>query len=162
MSETPQHLAERLRDEGQKTEEFFQSLAPEELEKTLYSDGNCWKVRQLLAHFVATEVAIGVLIENILAGGSGAPENFDINAYNERKVMQLHNLSPRELQEQFTQRRQASVRLVQGMDLEDLQKIGRHPFLGVTTVEEIVKLLYRHIQIHQRDVRRLGKTSQTA
>jgi hypothetical protein len=156
MSETPQRLVERLRDEGQKTCDFFRSLTPEQLEQTLYSDGSQWKVGRLIAHFVSTEAGIAALIESILAGGSGVPDNFDIDAFNERQVDRLGTLSTPELVEQFDRFRQQTIALVEGMSESDLKKAGRHPFLGVTPVEEMIKLLYRHTQIHQRDVRRLG------
>ena len=45
--------------------------------------------------------------------------------------------------------------VVAHMTPEDLPKVGRHPFLGAAPLEDIIKLLYRHNQIHQRDVRRL-------
>jgi hypothetical protein len=63
-------------------------------------------------------------------------------------------LSPAELLAQFAERRQASVQLAAGLSAEDLQRTGRHPWLGVAAVEEILKMLYRHNQIHQRDIRR--------
>jgi len=43
---------------------------------------------------------------------------------------------------------------VETLNEEDLQKEGRHPFLGETTVEEMIKLVYRHNQIHYRDMRK--------
>ena len=80
MVETPEHLIERLRTEGEKTHEFFCRLTPDQWNLTLYTDVACWTIRQLLAHFVATEKAFSQLIEDILKGGSRAPEDFDINA----------------------------------------------------------------------------------
>ena len=35
----------------------------------------------------------------------------------------------------------------------DLQKAGRHAFLGITTLAEMIKMVYRHNQIHYRDLR---------
>ena len=155
MPETPARLVERLRNEGQKTEEFFCSLTAQQLEQKLYADGAQWSVRQLVAHFLTTEIGFLGLIENILAGGQGAAEDFDINAYNERHVGKLHDAPLEELLTRFAEQRQASIHLVEKMQPADLEKTGRHPFLGVTSLEEIIKLLYRHNQIHQRDVRKL-------
>ena len=154
MTDTPAFLAERLRAEGEKTLDFFRALSPEHWTLELYTDGSCWTVRQLLAHFVATEAGFQNLIENILSEGPGAPEDFDINRYNERKVASLQEFSVSNLLAQFAEGRRGSIRLVEGMHAEDLLRTGRHPFLGVVPLEEIVKLLYRHNQIHQRDVRR--------
>jgi hypothetical protein len=154
VAETPERLVERLRSEGQRTLEFFSSLSPEHWQVQLYSDGTQWKARQLLAHFVATEAAFRRLIENILAGGSGTPEDFDIDAFNERRVAELHEASIEELLEKFNASRHTTIALVAQMSEADLSRSGRHPFLGITTLEEITKLLYRHNQIHQRDAKR--------
>lgn len=155
MPETPERLAERLRDEGQKTAAFFHSLTPQQLDRQLYADGSQWSVRQLLAHFVATERGFFSLLENILAGGSGAAQDFEIDAYNERRVAALHDTSFADLLYAFAAQRQATVELVQRMALDDLSRLGRHPFLGIAPLEDILKLIYRHNQIHQRDVRKL-------
>ena len=62
MSETPERLASRLAEEGQKTQQFFLELTPVQWERTLYTDGAQWTVGQVLAHFVITEVGIRSLI----------------------------------------------------------------------------------------------------
>ena len=154
MPDTPDFLVERMRAEGEKTVEFFTAIPADGWEQTIYTDGSCWAVRQVLAHFVSTEDAFGRLIENILAGGAGAPEDFDINAYNERKVASLQDVTPPELLLQFQHLRQRNIEMVSKMTQPDLTRRGRHPFLGETELVEIIKLLYRHNQIHQRDIRK--------
>jgi hypothetical protein len=161
MADTPKHLADRLTQEGQRTVEFFRALTPEQLQVELYSEGSIWAARQVLAHFVATESGILHLIEDILAGGNGASEDFDIDRFNERSVSKLKDAAVEELLLKFEQHRATSAVRVASMTVDDLQKIGRHPFLGPTTVEEIIKMLYRHNQIHQRDIRKLVNASAT-
>jgi hypothetical protein len=155
MPETPERLAERLHDEGQKTAAFFHSLTPRQLEQQLYADGSQWSVRQLLAHFITAERGFYALLEDILAGGPGAAQDFDINTYNESQVAALQQASLVDLLYQFSVQRLATVELVQRMAIDDLSRMGRHPFLGVAPLEDMLKLIYRHNQIHQRDVRKL-------
>lgn len=154
MPDTPAFLVERLKAEGAKTTDFFKALTQEQWETEIYTDGSCWSVHQVLAHFVSSESAYGRLIENILAGGTGAPEDFDIDAYNERKVASIRDVPAQALIVQFTEFRARNVGLVANMTQDDLAIQARHPFLGVTEMAEIIKLLYRHNQIHQRDVRK--------
>ena len=154
MAETPERLVERLNGDGFKTLEFFGRLSPGQMECSVYTDGSCWKVRQILAHFVSTEKAFSLLIKDVLAGGSGAPEEFEIERFNENEVAGLGLLPFQDLLVEFETLRSGNVQIVQGMTLTDLSRMGRHPFLGMTTLEEIVKLLYRHNQIHQRDMRK--------
>jgi hypothetical protein len=155
MFETIERLVGRLQIEGEKTRQFFQELLPEDFEKLLYADGQPWTVRQVLGHFVTTEQAIYRLIESILSGSAGVAEDFDIDAYNARSLVSLHQIAVGELLEKFSEHRQAIIRLVEQMNPLDLQKTGRHPFLGLAPVEDMIKLLYRHNQIHQRDIRKL-------
>ena len=154
MPDTPAFLVDRLTAEGVKTTDFFKALTEEQWETEIYTDGSCWSVHQVLAHFVSTESAIGRLIENILAGGIGVSEDFDIDAYNERKVASIWDVPADSLIVQFTEFRTKNVGLVANMTQDDLARRGRHPFLGVTEIAEIIKLLYRHNQIHQRDIRK--------
>ncbi len=160
MPNNPQHLVSRLTDVGLNTVAFFQDLTPEQWLCTVYSQGDCWTARQVLAHFVATEAAIRLLVEDIVSGGAGASEGFDIDAFNEREVESLREVSPAELLRRFTAQRQANACLVGSLQPGDLLKIGRHPFLGLTSVEEIIKMLYRHNQIHVREMRQVFDPSQ--
>jgi hypothetical protein len=154
MAETPERLAERLNGDGFKTLEFFRRLSPEQVDCSVYTDGSSWKVRQILAHFVSTEKAFSMLIKDVLGGGFGAPEEFEIDRFNENEVAGLDLLPFQDLLVEFGTLRSGNIQLVQGMTLSDMSRMGRHPFLGMTTLEEIVKLLYRHNQIHQRDMRK--------
>lgn len=154
MPESSIRLAERLRREGQKTLEFFHSLPADCWEQTVYADGAAWSVRQLLAHFVAAEAGIQALGRDVLAGGLGAPEGLDLDVYNERKAAALAGTSIAELLARFDALRQETAVLVAGLTAEELQRQGRHPWLGLAPLEEIFKLMYIHNQIHQRDVRR--------
>ena len=155
MTETPQFLADRLQAEGEKSVTFFKEMPADQWDRTVYTEGTCWTIHQVLAHFVATESAITRLIRNILDGGSGVPEDFNIDAYNERKVAALREISPGELINEFQRARATTVSFVAGLSPEDLTRTGRHPWLGVIELAEMFKLMYRHNQIHQRDVRRL-------
>jgi hypothetical protein len=154
MADSPAWLAARMRSEGERTTAFFRELSPEQLELTVYSEGSCWKVRQVLAHCVSTETGIRLLVENIRAGGSGSPEDFRLDEYNERRVQKLEGLSAAELLGQFAELREANARLVSEMKVDDLKMQGRHPFLGVAPIDEIMKMLYRHVQIHMREIRK--------
>jgi hypothetical protein len=155
MPDTPSSLAGRLMDEGLKTKGFFNNLTTEQWEIKVYSDGTQWNIHQILTHFVSSEVSFTELIKNVMQGGQGAPESFDIDVYNEKKVYQMRELSSTDLMERYMVARKLNVELVSGMSPDDLLKKGRHPFLGVASLADMIKLIYRHNQIHQRDIRKL-------
>lgn len=154
MTESPAYIADRMQAEGKKTLEFFRGLAPEQWRAVMYSEGSVWTVREVLAHFVSAESGMTRLVESILAGGPGSPEDFDLNAYNERKVASLKDASTDELLGQFTLLREKSAALAASLNPDDLTKTGRHPWLGMADIADILKMMYRHNQIHLRDIRR--------
>jgi len=155
MPESAIHLAERLRVEGQKSVEFFLSLPEQAWEILIYTDGADWTLRQILAHYVSAEASFGLLIDQILAGGPGAAENFDLNRFNRSQVALLQQVSRQELLQRYRKSRDENVARVLLLQPGDLERQGRHPFLGLTSLAEIIKMIYRHNQIHQREIRQV-------
>lgn len=155
MRDRTDKLAQKLLEEGGKTLDFFRGLDAGQWMLEVYVEDNHWRVKDVLAHFVVTEIGIPRIIMNILNGGEGAPESFDLDEYNVRKVSGLENQSPSSLLEEFQQWRGETIQMVKGLMDTDLDKIGRHPYLGRASIEDMIKLMYRHNQIHQRDLRRL-------
>lgn len=155
MIDTPDHLAGRLREEGNKLQDYFLGLPSQTWDIQVYTDGTQWTVRQVLAHIASTENSMGRLVKNILAGGGGAPNDFDIDAYNERKILEQNDQSVAELIRLFAESREANTLLAAQLTQEDLARMGRHPFLGIVPLSEIIKMIYRHDQIHLRDLRKL-------
>ncbi len=174
MPESPARLAQKLLDEGQKSLQFFRALAPEQWRQILYNPEGAgdpvvsagggdrfldpgsggWDLKDLLAHFVSAEASFGLLLQNILAGGEGAPEDFDIDRFNHSKVSRLKESNRDELLQELDNLRSQNAQLVASMQPEDLDRMGRHPFLGVAPLSDIIKLIYRHQGIHLRDVRK--------
>ena len=155
MADSPARLAERLRVEGEKTLEYFASLPEQAWEMLIYAEESAWKLHEILAHFVSAEIGFGELIDQILAGGSGAAEDFDLNRFNRSQVMKRQFVAGKDLIVQFSQQRAENIARVARMQPPDLERQGRHPFLGMTTLEEMIKMIYRHNQIHQREVRQV-------
>ena len=155
MGDSPARLAERLRVEGEKTLAYFASLPEQAWETLIYAEESTWKLHEILAHFVSAEIGFGELIDQILAGGSGAAEDFDLNRFNRSQVMKRQAVPGVELVAQFSQQRAQNITRVALLQPADLERQGRHPFLGLTTLEEIIKMIYRHNQIHQREIRQI-------
>ncbi len=147
-------LAEKMASEGVKTVDFFTTLAEGDREKLIYADGMEWSIKDVLAHFVAAELSITKLIQNVLAGGEGTPDDFDLDRFNQRKVAAYRQATFDELIEEFEAARAATITMMAAMADVDLECTGRHPWLGVAPLEDIIKLMYRHNQIHQRDIRK--------
>lgn len=159
MIDLTDELAASLEAEGIKTVEFFRALAPEQWGHQVYSDGPAWKVHNLLAHFVEVESSIPSVIRSILDGGEGVIEGFDIDRWNARYTTEMSAHDRDYLLAEFSRRRAETVAMVRAMSAADLEKRGRHPALGVTEIKHMLKLMYIHLQGHQRDIRRALKTA---
>jgi hypothetical protein len=152
---SPAWLAERLKKEGEKVVEYFSTLTDKQWQKEVYTEGDIWTIRNVLAHFVTSERGLLKLFERIRQGGPGAADDFSIDQYNARQQEKTKNMTTQELLAQYLEVRANAVEWVSGLAEEDLVKEGRHPFLGNVQLVEMIKMLYLHNQIHFRDFRKL-------
>jgi uncharacterized damage-inducible protein DinB len=149
-----EHLRQRLTTEGEKTVDFFASLAPGAWEQPVYSSGPRWNVRQVLAHFVSAEQGYLRYMRDTLAGGPGVPRDFDIDAFNAAQVEQLSGMTPAHLLEALRIVRRETCAFVAGLQPEDLGRVGYHPWFGDESLAFLIRLIYRHPMLHIRDIRR--------
>jgi len=156
MSE-PNELADKLKSEGDKFYSIFASLTDEQWRMEVYTEGETWTIRNVLSHFVTSERGLIRLFERIRTTGEGAAEDFSIDRYNTAQQQKTQNLTEQELLEQYKAVRSDSVAWVAGLKEEELEMRGRHPFLGMTTLREMIKMLYIHHQTHYRDMKKVIK-----
>jgi len=157
MVKTSESLAERLDREGKKNFLFFEKLSPDDWQKQVYSDGAACKEQDMFTHVVGTEQTLPRLFQEIISGDGGVGDEFDLDYYNESKVVNAGEISPQVLLNTFAERRKETVKFVTDLSEEDLLMIGSHPFLGNAEISEMVKLMYIHVQLHIRDVRNVIK-----
>jgi uncharacterized protein (TIGR03083 family) len=153
-------ILKRLREEGKKVADFFRSMSDGQLDQQVYTTGPQWRVRNLLAHFVSAEQMFNLYGRQILAGGPGAPEDFVIDEFNATQVEGLKDVGLPELVRRFEAERARIIEVVHGMADPDFDRVGRHPWFGRVPLEQMLKLVYRHTMIHERDIRRALETGQ--
>ena len=150
-------LADKLQSEGEKFFALFAGLTDEQWQLEVYTEGETWTIRNVLAHFVTSERGLVKLFERVRTTGEGAAEDFSIDRYNAAQQQKNQSLSPQELLEQYKSVRSDSVAWTLSLEAAELEKTGRHPFLGMTTLREMIKMLYLHNQIHYRDMKKVLK-----
>ena len=155
MSETSE-LAQKLKSEGEKVEAFFGGLTDDQWKKEVYTEGSVWTIRNILSHLMTSERAFVKLFENIRQGGPGATEDFVVDRFNASQQEKTKELTSAELLDQYKTVRARMIEWVSGISDSDLEKTGRHPFLGVATLREMLKMVYIHNQTHYRDLRRVN------
>ena len=136
---------------------FFKDLNPGQLGMMVYTEDPGWTVRQVLAHFITIEGAMQWLFKDILAGGPGSPEDFDIDRYNRTQPRKLDGLSLDELFDIFRSVRRDTIAIVAGMDDKDLDREGRHAFHGHGNLERFIVWAYEHARLHLEDIRKILK-----
>jgi hypothetical protein len=156
MSE-PAELAEKLKSEGEKFTVIFAGLVDDQWQAEVYTEGETWTLRNVLSHFVTSERGLVKLFERIRTTGEGAAEDFSIDRYNAAQQRKTRELSLQELLEQYKSVRAEAVAWVAGLQEAELEIKGRHPFLGMTTLREMIKMLYIHNQTHYRDMKKALK-----
>ncbi len=134
---------------------FYKDLNANQLEMMVYSEDPGWTVQQVLAHFITIERTMQWLFKDILAGGPGSPEDFDVDRFNLTQPRKLDGLSLYELFEKFQSVRRDTIALVDGMEDKDLDREGRHAFHGHGKLERFIVWAYEHSCLHLDDIRKM-------
>ena len=150
-------LAEKLKSEGEKMYAIFSALKDNEWNVKVYTEGATWTIRNVLSHLITSERGLIKLFEQIRLGGEGSSLDFSIDRYNASMQARNKDLTPIELLEQYQDIRAGSMDWVSSLKDEELEIKGRHPFLGMTTIREMIKMLYIHNQTHYRDMKKALK-----
>ena len=151
-------LAEKLKSEGEKFISIFTGLTDEQWHTEVYTEGATWTIRSVLAHFVTSERGLLKLFEKIRQGDAGSPEDFSVDRYNAAMQARTREIGAQELLEQYKTIRAESIAWTSSLSETDLEKRGRHPFLGMTTIREMIKMLYIHNLTHYRDMKKVIKS----
>jgi hypothetical protein len=140
----------RLRDEGDKLLAVFEGLTPEQWQTVIYTDGMTWTI--MICWRTNSAEASSSLRADVLNGGEGAPEGFDINAFNNREVAAKAERTP-----------SSCCRF--SLDPPDDDRFRRTSaminsccrtasLLRDDGIEDMFKLIYRHNMMHARDIRK--------
>jgi len=156
MSELDE-LADKLRSEGEKFAALFAGLADDQWQAKVYTEGETWTLRNVLSHFVTSERGLVKLFEQIRLGGLGSADDFSIDRYNAAQQQKTKDLSAQALLEQYQAVRADSIAWTLSLSELDLEKQGKHPFLGMTSIREMIKMLYIHNMTHYRDMKKILK-----
>jgi uncharacterized protein (TIGR03083 family) len=158
MTDRKKDIIEKLRKNEDEIVAFYRALTSDALNVRVYSDGARWTVKQVLAHFITIERSMQRLFRNILEGGPGASEDFDIERFNRSQPAKLDAQSLEDLIRSFRAVRKETAAMVADMAADDLDRTGRHPFHGQGQLERFIRWAYEHTQLHEADIRRALQT----
>jgi len=153
MADRRTDIIAELEKGGEDSIVFFKSLTADELNVQVYQDRAKWTAKQVLAHFITIERSMHWLFKNISSGGSGSPEDFDIELFNRTQTSKLDELTLDELISQFKAVREKTISIVRELSEEDLDLEGLHAFHGHGKLERFIRWAYEHVRIHQDEIR---------
>lgn len=157
MDVNVQFIKNRLIGEGAKIHEYFSNLPESVWDKPIYENSGIWSVKSIFAHLVSSEKEFLILFKDIKLGKAGVEENFDIDKFNNDQEIVNKKVPYSDLLNDFLAIRENMVSFVNSLSDDDLLKTGRHPFLGQSTLAEMLKLIYRHDQLHLHDIKKMIK-----
>ncbi len=152
MIDRKNNIINELEKAGAETVGFYNSLTPDELDVFVYDAEVQWTVRQVLAHFITIEQSMQWLFSNILEGGPGSPENFDLDHFNRTQPAKFDGLSLEELLDRFKAVRRETIAIVEEMAEADFDRTGRHAFHGQGKLERFIRWAYEHQRLHTEDI----------
>lgn len=149
-----QALIDVLEANAEAVVDFFRALTAEQLSTLIYTEGNHWTARDLLAHLAGAERSLLSLFRNVAGGGPGTTPDFDLDYYNRRVVEKTVEASVDDLLATFQQRRADTVAFTAALPDDVLDNVGNHPTEGQRTLEGLIAITYEHTGWHIRDIRR--------
>ncbi len=145
-------LVEKLTRGISKSLEVFRSVELDLWEQPIFDDPESWNLKDLVAHFIYSEEHLLSIAQDIASGGEGSPEGIDIDAFNENEMEKLRHGSVDELLNNLNDVRKALIDWTGELGELELDRVGRHPVLGASTVETVIFSIYAHQLLHMREI----------
>lgn len=140
----------------QETREAFLGLARRLAEadwtQPIYTHGEKWTAGDVLRHLTDAESGMLGTMRNILAGGGGVPEDFDLDRWNRSRVAKAKEMTPSELLSQMEENREELLAFIDELEPEELDEKGRHASLRIMSIEEILHQIADHERQHMADL----------
>lgn len=145
-----------LKDELGRSAERVQQVTSRLDDRTAVgaTENPTWRVRDILAHLVASEPGIVANARGIIGGSGGVPADFRLDDWNVRQVAKRAEITRDALLSELADNRQKTVAFLDGVADQDLDRRGRHADLTEMSVEELLRTMMRHEQGHIAEIER--------
>lgn len=110
-----------------------------------------WNVHDLLAHLAGAERGLQATVQRFLAGQE-LPPDFSLDYWNQRQVAKQKARSLAELVASLTASRIDTLALLDSLNDEQLDVVGRHPAGFPTNVAGIFHVLALHERDHGQEI----------
>jgi uncharacterized protein (TIGR03083 family) len=124
----------------------IESVAEGEWARPTSVDG--WTVHHVVAHLAYNQPSQPRLVRNILEGKGGTASNFDLDYYNKRGLEKQQGKSVDQLKADLAAGHSETLKMLEQISEEDLDRQGNHASAGFTTLEQIFRTIARHDREH--------------
>jgi hypothetical protein len=148
-SELKQKLAQARTD----LEKLLTSLTDAQWRTPIFSAGDTWTVRDIVAHLTEAERGMSIHIHKIRQGKETIPGDFNLAQWNGGLKGRMGSPSPADLLEALVQTRAKTLSVLDSIGPEEWDLIGRHPARGPITIEQYYETMANHDAEHIRDIK---------
>src|SRR6185295_19411667 len=145
MSERKARLRQTMQADHAASLAIFNRVTADQWNQSVPSDeGVDWKARDVLSHVAVSEGGQLVVIQRVLAGNGGVPEDFDINRYNRRSVQKQTERTVDDLLASLARDHAQILAALDGLAEADLDQTGRHARGDTLTIEQFFNRITEH------------------
>lgn len=145
----------------QELQELFGGLDEADWGRPVYGHADGWTVRDLLSHLVTAGSGLLGVAQLVAEGRLEMPSDFDLDRWNRRQVEKQAERTVPELLEGLKDLQRNVLAYLQGLIEADeetiLSRHGHHAVFGESTVELILRRIYKHDREHAAQIRQALK-----
>jgi hypothetical protein len=132
--------------------EFFSGLSKDQWNQVVYLDSG-WTPRSILVHLISAEIELLRLLRITAEGGAGIGNEFNLHEFNLKEQNRFPGESKEELISELSAARLETIDWVCSLNDDLLDRTGRHPALGIISIEAMLNAIWGHHIQHQREMR---------
>lgn len=157
MDEMIEKLVLKLERSKNDVQAFFESIDEKNWDRIVYptDSSDPWQIQDIFSHLIISEESFLVLFNQMCAAREIIQNTINIDQFNAEHQKQFDSISKEEVINRFLVGRQNMIQFVMKISQKELSIIGDHPALGISKLEDMIKLIPIHDQMHMKDIKKI-------
>lgn len=157
MDEMIEKLVLKLERSKNDVQAFFESIDEKNWDRIVYptDSSDPWQIQDIFSHLIISEESFLVLFNQMCAGHEIIQNTINIDQFNAEHQKQFDSISKEEVINRFLVGRQNMIQFVMKISQKELSIVGDHPALGISKLEDMIKLIPIHDQMHMKDIKKI-------
>jgi len=156
-NEKKAHWRAKLAESRAALNEFVATLSKDDWQKIVFSEGNDWTIHTIMTHLMESEGGMSVQIHKTRKGKETIPDGFDLARWNAGLKERAGEPTTDELLAQMEQTRAKTLAVMESLEDDDWEKVGRHPSRGLISIEQYYETIHAHELTHVEDAKKALK-----